>query len=227
MSSKIWQVSNFRTRSCSKVSRLTCSGLPNRAKSLEILEVVAEKARDSIISYCHWECRRPYTRNDTYFKTEESMFFNSVSHLRHMAAQEPTSLAQEIELNELRTNISTDLLQLLRNNKFPISYQAPDEYDDEIKVVSTLYAYFYLALTRIADAIPMMIWNQFVHEFSTELNDKLVRNLKLLDNVDGPEICKKYAVEEDDLQERRRNLLRRHAMLEKSARILNGRSDPS
>jgi hypothetical protein len=118
-------------------------------------------------------------------------------------------------------------LQCLREHQFPISYQAPDEYEDEIKVVSTQYAYFNLSITRISDVIPMMIWNQFIHEFSTELNDKLVQNLKLLDNVDGPEICKKYAMEEEDLQERRKSLLRRHAMLEKSARILNGRSDPS
>ena len=97
----------------------------------------------------------------------------------------------------------------------------PDEYQNELQLISGAAAYFRVVWRRMIDIVPLCIENEFLVTFAIELREKLVEDLELIGDS-GMERCKKYAVEEPSLKEMKDSLMKMKDTLDMATEIMTG-----
>ncbi|TFY58284.1 hypothetical protein EVJ58_g6511 [Rhodofomes roseus] len=91
----------------------------------------------------------------------------------------------------------------------------PDEYEEELKVMAEVRAYFQVSYKRIIDYIPLAIDHTFLYAFAEALQLHLIENLAL-GAPDAAARCTAYLSEDLDIVMRRQELTGRKASLEKA-----------
>ncbi|KAH9843658.1 P-loop containing nucleoside triphosphate hydrolase protein [Rhodofomes roseus] len=91
----------------------------------------------------------------------------------------------------------------------------PDEYEEELKVMAEVRAYFQVSYKRIIDYIPLAIDHTFLYAFAEALQFHLIENLAL-GAPDAAARCTAYLSEDLDIVMRRQELTGRKASLEKA-----------
>lgn len=205
-------------------------------EALKIVDSLAEKTRSMIRSYCQWECHRPFTQNNEYNDSQQhKLLAHLVQQLKEILS--PPEPLQETATPgrfagpsespvEPRQALTGDIATFCRVAG-SIRLQPSEEttlqnigcYESELVVISATAAYFYVSFKRVIDIIPMCIENEFLIAFTRELREKLLENLGLTED-DGVERCKKFAVPEPYLRERKEALMKMKETLDKASEIM-------
>jgi len=120
----------------------------------------------------------------------------------------PEAIRDYCRIEGLEGSINpADLVKLLR------------EYEVEVRLFSDAASYFQIAWKRMFDVVPICIENDFVAAFTVKLQERFREEMGLTDDI-GREKCKKYAVEEPFLQERKDSLLKIKKTLEEAVKIV-------
>jgi len=116
--------------------------------------------------------------------------------------------------------------QLTENNVEILDAETPErgemsaEYKVELTFMSSVLAYFEMASERVAGIMPMIIEGVYIEGFTERLRKSLISKLKLTDEKDGFEICRRYTKENDDIADKRKVLADQRKVLFKALEIL-------
>ena len=181
-----------------------------------MLDEVSRITRKEIKVQCTMEKRRPFTMNEHYFIQSKSDKYSSLLNLRRPPQTHPVHGAQG----------KKDILAQLALYGFPLkSFEQltrlydPDKYEEELRVISEVLAYFKVAYKRMIDAIPMRIEHHFIHGFLDMVKERLISELGLI-GENGFKKCALYAADNPDIQAQREDLLRQRNILINANEIL-------
>ena len=87
----------------------------------------------------------------------------------------------------------------------------PDEYEEELHVISDVYMYFKVAYKRMIDAIPMRIEHHFVHGFVERVRNRLTSELEIV-GEGGLQRCQMFTTDHSDIQWKREELVRQQGI---------------
>jgi hypothetical protein len=209
----------------------------SRTVTTEMLEKAAEETRKQIQLYCTMEQRRPFTLNHNDFNASKEGLLTDFAHLRRQSSNffSPSSSSTHTVRGEhgishtLSSNgVGEDaLLSLLTAKGYHITstkqlarLHDPDEYAEELTVISQVLAYFEISSKRIVDLMPMIFETVFARQFGDELRKRLTSNLKLVGEC-GLENCAKYARDEPDVQSKRQEYNRQKETLSRALGIIS------
>ena len=199
-----------------------------------------------ISAYCRWERRRPFTQNDKELDTFLRQTFERFVQLRCDILQASAERSARDEQptqtpvhhgpfaappseppSPIPIIMPDDIAAFCRlagrgyrvSPANMVKVHDPDEYQNELQLMSGAAAYFKIAWKRIVDIVPMCIENEFLVTFAVELREKLVENLGLIGDA-GMEKCKEYAVEEPSLKEMKDSLMKMKDTLDMATKIM-------
>jgi len=193
-----------------------------------MLDEVSSKTRDEIKIQCVMEKRRPFTMNEHYFIQSKSDKFTSLVNRRRAppSARIPASLSPTASSTAKWTQ--SDFLTVLAAYGFPVKsfddlarLYDPDKYEEELRVISDVLAYFKVAYKRMIDAIPMRIEQHFIHGFYEMMKDQLISELGLV-GESGLKNCEMFSADNPDVRAQREHLMRQRDILIKATEILAG-----
>ena len=199
-----------------------------------MLNAISKETRHEIRVQCEMEKRRPFTLNEHYFIQCKANKYTQLINLCRKAQSKPQESPAPPGVPASQYHVSTnhkvlekqDLLNQLAFYGFKVkSFEQlarlhdPDEYEEELRVISDVYAYFKVAYKRMIDAIPMRIEQHFVHGFSERVRDRLICELGLV-GEGGLQKCKMFAKDPPEIQGRREELLRQRDILNNASNIL-------
>jgi len=199
------------------------------------MKKIAEKTRDQIDLICDMETHRPFTmsRGRIVSARDESM----MSLVHHRNDTNPSARISRTshttrDRNGVYNHISQDqitddvLIGHLSSKGVHISdikqlarLHGPDEYEDELMVISKVHAYFAVATERMVDIVPMIFEVVFARDFGRELRKVLAQDLNLTGEK-GVENCARYTEDAKDVHLQRVKLTEDKSILFKALQIL-------
>ena len=188
-----------------------------------MLDRVSEITRNELHVQCEMEERRPFTLNEHYFIRSKEENYTKLVALRQPDLNSPSS----IYLPGTQTIISkSQLLGQLATFGFSVKnfeqlsrLRDPDEFAQELLVISEVLAYFKVAFKRMIDAIPMRIEQHFILGFCKLMEDGLIGDLGLV-GEGGLKKCETWAADNPEIKAQRENLLRQKEILVRADEIL-------
>jgi len=215
--------------------------------ALKILEDFAEKTRAQIAASCRWECRHPFTQNHEEFHARYLKLYTTFHELRddvlrkastervsNPAAETPRQTAvpsgtytvpPESPSSPPIIVMPDDIAPFCRvpGRGYRVNptdlVKSLEEHENELTLISGAASYFQIAWKRIFDIVPLCIENEFLVAFTLGLREKLREDLGVTEDS-GREKCKKYAVEEPSVKEKKDSLLKMKETLEKAVEIV-------
>jgi hypothetical protein len=157
----------------------------------------------------------PSTRNTNYFKDYHRKFlsfykglFNKDSN-DYFVERVQGRMDQSSEFNRALDTILSNLPKIGFNHVTPLELgvlKASGESNDALKIMADVRAYFQVSFKRFVDNTIKAIDKELVLGISNELQEALIRGLKL-DSPDAHDTCTKLVAEHSHTAEKRKNLV--------------------
>lgn len=196
------------------------------------MQDAADETRKQMELMCRFEKNRPITQNgDRFLSSKEERMINFLYdrtqfHEHNLRAsftiQDPITrrrryisheqLSQHASWNQVMSDLTAQGIQIT-NPKQLARLQPRDEYETEIHLISAVLAYFEIASMRVIEVMPMIFEVVYLQGFEEGLRRELIEKLKLMDKIEGQEICERYATENDETQEKMRTLTEKRRVL--------------
>ena len=204
------------------------------------MQDAADATRKLMELMCRFEKSRPITQNsDTFLSSKEEHMTNFLHdrtqfHEHNLRAsfmiQDPVTrrrrylsheqLSQHAFWNQVMSDLTAQGIQVTNPQQLA-RLQPRDEYETVIHLISAVLAYFEIASMRVIEVMPMILEVVYLEGFEEGLRRRLTEKLKLMDKGEGQEICKRYATENVETQQKMETLTVKRGVLMEAKDVLH------
>ena len=182
-----------------------------------MMDEALHKTEEELRVQCKIETRYPFTMNEEHLIRYHGQKYGEIlDFLLPVPDNQPSENDIKGLLEKLRSvsGVSISSLESLLKN-----LRVPNEYAEELNVVSGALAYFEIACQRVIDSVPMRIEEHLVYDFSKSVEEKLDDTVGLV-GEGGAERCAAWVKDDPKIEFKRDNLAQQKEILVKAIEIL-------